>query len=148
MQYGLHKTPAAFQHIVNSLVYDLMNVVLYLDDIISFSEDSAQHNAHIWEILHLLSEADLFLKLEKYCFWMSEMDYLGLKISLEHIGMNPVKVSRVTDWPTFWNLQLVSGLLQLLPPFCCGLCRNYMLLKVVEEKGYVVEMRREAADGI
>lgn len=41
MQFGLRNAPAAFQRMVNDLFHDLVDVyvVLYLDDIIIFSED-------------------------------------------------------------------------------------------------------------
>lgn len=67
MQFGLCNVPAAFQHMVNELFHNLVDVyvVLYLDDIIVFSEDLTQHDNHIREVLQCLSETDLFLKPEK-----------------------------------------------------------------------------------
>ncbi len=53
MQFGLRNAPAAFQRMVNDLFHDLVDVyvVLYLDDIIIFSEDPTQHEAHVKEVL-------------------------------------------------------------------------------------------------
>jgi hypothetical protein len=49
MQFGLQNAPAAFQRMVNELFHDLVdvNVVLYLDDIIIFTEDPSQHDAQV-----------------------------------------------------------------------------------------------------
>lgn len=104
---------------VNSLFHDLVDVyvVLYLDDIIIFLEDPALHDAHIHEVLRCLREADLFLKPEKCCFCTAEVDYLGLKISPGHVGMDLVKVSGVTEWPTPRNLRHVNQVL--------GFCNFY-----------------------
>lgn len=106
MQFGLCNVPAAFQQMVNKLFHDLVDVyvVLYLDDIIIFSEDPAQHDAHVRKVLRRLREADLFLKPEKCHFCTTEVDYLGMKISLGQVGMDPVKVTGVTEWPTPHNL--------------------------------------------
>lgn len=119
MQFGLRNAPAAFQRMVNELFHDLVDVyvVLYLDDIIIFSEDPSQHDAHVKEVLRRLREADLFLKPEKCQFRTTEVDYLGLKISPGHIGMDPVKVSGVTDWPVPRNVRHVNQFL--------GFCNFY-----------------------
>ena len=113
MQFGLHNTPVAFQRMVNELFHDLVDiyVVLYLDDIIIFSEDPKLHDAHVWEVLQQLREADLFLKPEKCKFCMAEVNYLGMKITPGHIGMDPVKVSGVTDWLMLRNLRHVNQFL-------------------------------------
>ena len=49
MQFGLWNVLAAFQRMVNK--FFVMYVVLYLDNIIIFSKDPAQHNAHMREVL-------------------------------------------------------------------------------------------------
>lgn len=119
MPFGLSNAPAAFQRMVNSLFHDLVDVsvVLYLDDIIIFSEDPAQHDDHVREVLRRLRDADLFLKPEKCAFRTTEVDYLGLKISPGQIAMDPVKVSGITNWPTPRNLRHVNQFL--------GFCNFY-----------------------
>ena len=119
MQFGLCNAPAAFQWMVNELFQDLVDVsmVLYLDDIIIFSEDESKHDDQVREVLRRLREADLFLKPEKCAFRTKEVDYLGLKITLSSISMDPVKVSGVTDWPTPQNLRHVNQFL--------GFCNFY-----------------------
>ena len=56
MQFRLRNAPAAFQQMVNELFHDLvdMYVVLYLNNIIIFLEDPAQHGAHVKEVLRRL----------------------------------------------------------------------------------------------
>lgn len=119
MQFGLRNAPAAFQRMVNDLFHDLVdvNVVLYLDDIIIFSEDPSQHDAQVKEVLRRLREADLFLKPEKCTFHATEVDYLGVRISPGHVGMDPVKVSGVTSWPVPRNVKQVQRFL--------GFCNFY-----------------------
>ena len=53
MQFGLQNALAVFQRMVNELFHDLvdMYVVLYLDNIIIFFKDPAQHDAHVQEVL-------------------------------------------------------------------------------------------------
>lgn len=113
MQFGLQNAPAAFQRMVNDLFHDLVDisVVLYLDDIIIFSEDESKHDDQVREVLRRLREADLFLNPVKCEFRTQEVSYLGLKISPGHIGMDPVKVSGIMEWPTPQN---VSDVFQFL----------------------------------
>lgn len=119
MPFGLCNAPAAFQRMINDLFHDLVDVyvVLYLDDIIIFSEDPAQHDNHVREVLRRLREADLFAKAEKCAFRTTQVDYLGLKISPGRIAMDPVKVSGITHWPTPRNLRHVNQFL--------GFCNFY-----------------------
>ena len=45
MPFGLTNAPAAFQHFMNDIFSDLLNVcvIIYLDDILIYSEDTTQH---------------------------------------------------------------------------------------------------------
>ncbi|KAF8755588.1 hypothetical protein RHS01_05310 [Rhizoctonia solani] len=53
MPFGLTNAPAAFQHFMNNLFQDLMDVtiVIYLDDILIFSEKPKDHPSHVREVL-------------------------------------------------------------------------------------------------
>ncbi|VDC04626.1 unnamed protein product [Peniophora sp. CBMAI 1063] len=119
MQFGLCNAPAVFQRLVNSIFHDLVDVtvVLYLDDIIIFSEDPSKHEEHVREVLRRLREADLYLKPEKCRFNATEVEYLGLLISPGNVSMDPVKVQGITDWPTPKNLSHVNQFL--------GFCNFY-----------------------
>ena len=49
MPFGLSNTPVAFQRFVNTIFADLLDicVVVYLDDILIYSEDEASHEEHV-----------------------------------------------------------------------------------------------------
>ena len=49
MPFGLSNAPAEFQQFVNTIFADLLDicVVVYLDDILIYSEDEASHEEHI-----------------------------------------------------------------------------------------------------
>jgi len=50
--------------------------------------------------LEVLAEHKLFLYLEKYEFHQKQIEYLGLVISENKVEIDPVKVTRVHNWPT------------------------------------------------
>ena len=53
MPEGLTNAPAGFQRFMNDIFSDMIDVsiVVYLDDILVYSDDPKQHSAHVWEVL-------------------------------------------------------------------------------------------------
>ena len=53
MPFGLTNAPAAFQHFVNDIFSDMLNVsvVVYLDDILIYSDNPEDHKEHVCEVL-------------------------------------------------------------------------------------------------
>ena len=82
-----------------------------MDDILIHSEDRTEHRQVTQEVLATLHHHKLFLKPEKCKFDQKEIDYLGLAISRGHIGMDPVKVQGVTEWPVPTRLKEVQSFL-------------------------------------
>ncbi|KAF8755279.1 hypothetical protein RHS01_05375 [Rhizoctonia solani] len=101
MPFGLTNAPAAFQHFMNNLFRDLINitVVIYLDNILIFSEDPKDHPAHVREVLSRLMKNQLFCKLSKCHFHVTTVDYLGIVISPAGFSMDQKKIKAVMSWP-------------------------------------------------
>ena len=74
-------------------------VVVYLDDILIFTEALEEHRRVTRRVMELLRKNNLFLKPEKCEFEKTEVEYLGVIISQNSIKMDPVKVAGVTEWP-------------------------------------------------
>ncbi|QRW23577.1 Retrotransposable element Tf2 protein [Rhizoctonia solani] len=64
MTFGLTNAPASFQHFMNKLFKDLLDVcvIIYLNDILIYSKDDATHAQHVHEVLQRLMENQLFCK--------------------------------------------------------------------------------------
>jgi hypothetical protein len=76
-------------------------VVVYLDDILIFTETIEQHREVTRCVLKLLEENQLFLKPDKCEFDKTKVEYLGVIISHNNsVEMDPVKIAGVTEWPT------------------------------------------------
>ncbi|KAF8749324.1 hypothetical protein RHS01_10132 [Rhizoctonia solani] len=101
MPFGLTNAPAAFQHFMNDLFRDLIDVtvVIYLDDILIFSEDPKKHLEHVREVLSRLMKNQLFCKLSKCHFHVTTVNYLGIVISPAGFSMDQKKIEAVTLWP-------------------------------------------------
>jgi hypothetical protein len=102
MFFGLSNSPASFQTMMNEILKDLIDqghVVVYMDDILIFTEDLESHRRITNEVLRLLEANDLFLKPQKCFFEKAEIKYLGLIISADGVKMDPKKVEGVLNWP-------------------------------------------------
>lgn len=69
---------------------------MYLDDVIIFSNTFDEHVGHVREVLSVLQEAGLSLKLNKCTFFSSKVDYLGHvirpgKLAVEEKNTDAVK---------------------------------------------------------
>jgi len=62
MPFGLTNAPATFQRFMNDLFSDLLDVciVVYLDNILIYSDDITQHRKHVKEVLKRLRKVGLY----------------------------------------------------------------------------------------
>ncbi|QRW23548.1 Retrotransposable element Tf2 protein [Rhizoctonia solani] len=99
MPFGLTNAPATFQHFMNDLFRDLIDVtvVIYLDNILIFLEKPEEHPTHVREVLSRLMTNQLFCKLLKCHFHVTTVDYLGIVISPAGFSMDQKKIEAVTS---------------------------------------------------
>lgn len=101
MPFGLTNAPAAFQHFMNDVLREFLDitVLVYLDDILVFSADQEQHTRHVQEVLEKLIRNKLYVKAEKCEFSKTKIEFLGFVISPDGVSMADDKVSAITAWP-------------------------------------------------
>jgi len=101
MPFGLTNAPAAFQHFMNDVFSDLLDVyvVVYLDDILIYWVNIAQHRSHVKEVLKQLRKAGLYVKAEKCEFHSDSVEYLGYVLSPSGLTMSDTKVKTIQEWP-------------------------------------------------
>lgn len=101
MPFGLTNAPAAFQRFMNDVFADLLDicVIVYLDDILIYSENMTDHRKHVREVLRRLRKHGLFARADK-CDWHKDtVEYLGYILSPEGLTMAKDKIETILDWP-------------------------------------------------
>ena len=119
MPFGLSNAPSTFERCMELVLKGLQwkTLLVYLDDIIIFSQTFDEHLTHLDEVLNRLSGAGLKLKPSKCALFQSEVLYLGHIVTASGVKPNPDKVKAVADWPVPTNVGDVRSFL--------GLCSYY-----------------------
>jgi len=101
MPFGLTNAPSIFQRFVNEIFADLLDVyvLVYLDNILIFSDNMVDHKKHVKEVLQRLQEHGLIVNGDKCCFHSDSVEYLGYIIGSGSLRMDSAKVQVVQDWP-------------------------------------------------
>ena len=123
--FGLTNAPGTFQNIMNDVLKDVIGkfVLVYLDDIVIFSKNEAEHYKHLRIVLQLLREHKLYANLAKCKFVQPELQFLGHVVGAQGLRVDPKKVSIVQDWPvpkTRTELQQFWGLANYFRKFIMG----------------------------
>nr|CAD39388.2 OSJNBb0016B03.9 [Oryza sativa Japonica Group] len=100
MSFGLTNAPAFFMNLMNKVFMEYLDkfVVVFIDDILIYSQSEEDHQQHLRLVLGKLREHQLYAKLSKCEFWLSEVKFLGHVISAKGVAVDPETVTAVTDW--------------------------------------------------
>nr|AAM01170.2 Putative retroelement [Oryza sativa Japonica Group]ABB46922.1 retrotransposon protein, putative, Ty3-gypsy subclass [Oryza sativa Japonica Group] len=100
MSFGLTNAPAFFMNLMNKVFMEYLDkfVVVFIDDILIYSQSEEDHQHHLRLVLGKLREHQLYAKLSKCEFWLSEVKFLGHVISAKGVAVDPETVTAVTDW--------------------------------------------------
>ncbi len=70
-------------------------IIVYLNDIFIFNKTSEEYKEHIYFILTVLKQANLYVNIYKNIFYNQEIDYLRFKIKSRTIRMNNKKIETI-----------------------------------------------------
>ena len=119
MPFGLTNAPAVFQGMMVDIFRDILDVfvVVYLDDLLIFSENLDDHVSHVREVLSRLRKFKLYAKASKCIFHSNSLEFLGFVVSSDGIRMAEDKLTAIKNWPTPRKVKDVQSFL--------GFCNFY-----------------------
>jgi hypothetical protein len=100
MSFGLTNAPAYFMYLMNSVFMDYLDkfMVVFIDNILIYSHNEQENVEHLRKVLQRLRDCQLYAKLSKCEFWISEVLFLGHIINREGLVVDPRKVTAILDW--------------------------------------------------
>jgi Reverse transcriptase (RNA-dependent DNA polymerase) len=114
MFFKLTNSLATFQTMMSNIFRDLRNwghVIIYLDDILIYTETMEEHCQMVQEVLDLLWSYKLYLKPKK-CDWEKlEVEYLRHIILGSSIKMDPAKIKAISKWKEPWTKKELQSFL-------------------------------------
>jgi hypothetical protein len=115
MPFGLSNAPATFQATMNNLLRPYLRrfVIVFFDDILIYSPSLEVHLTHLTTIFQLLSSAQFYLRPDKCCFGLQQVEYLGHIVAAGTVSPDPAKVSAMREWPQPLKVKALKGFLGL-----------------------------------
>jgi hypothetical protein len=100
MSFGLTNAPAYFMNLMNKIFMEFLDkfVVVFIDDILVYSQSEEEHEQHLEIILETLRQHKLYAKFSKCEFWLKEVGFLGHILSAGGIAVDLAKIKTVTEW--------------------------------------------------
>ena len=112
MPFGLTNAPATFCTLMNKIFHPFLDkfVVVYLDDIVIYSNTLEEHVDHLKRVFRLLRQNELYVKKEKCSFALGEVGFLGVRIRDGKLMMEEGKIKTIQEWdPPTKVPQLMQG---------------------------------------
>ena len=100
MPFGLMNAPIAFMNLMHRVFQPYLDqfVVVFVDNILIYSQSEWEHEYHLRIVLQLLRDHQLYAKFSKCEFWLTEVRFLGHVVSASGVSVDPEKVEAVMSW--------------------------------------------------
>ena len=100
MPFGLTNAPAAFMDLMHRVFQPYLDqfVVVFVDDILIYSQSEWEHEYHLRIVLQLLRGHRLYAKFSKCEFWLTEMRFLEHVVLASGVSVDPEKVEAEMSW--------------------------------------------------
>lgn len=123
LNFGLCGAAQTFQRFMNEVLGELNFCFVYLDDILIFSDNEADHKLHLRMVCEKLSQYGLTVNASKCVFGVKEISFLGHWITKHGTTPLPEKVEPIRNYPqpkTIKELRRFLGLLNFFRRFLPG----------------------------
>jgi hypothetical protein len=138
--FGLTNAPTVFMCLMIDIFINYFDnfVIVFLDDILIYSNSEEEHEHHLILVLQVLREHQLYAELSKCYFYQKQIHYLGHIISKLVIAVDPEKIEAIRGWPTPINVSDVRyfmGLAGYYRRFIVGFSKISHPITSLQKKG-------------
>ncbi len=97
ISFKLYNVSIIFQFFINKILSFYLNnfCIIYIDNILVYSNTKTKYKNYINKILTKLYNADLYLNINKYIFFVKQIKYLNLIIIIEEIRIDFEKIKYI-----------------------------------------------------
>jgi len=146
--FGMSNAPASFQQYINHALGDALDYYAsaYLDDVIIYSANQAEHRRHVATVIQRLRDAGLQIDIRKSEFDVTKTKYLGLIVGRDGIEMDQDKVDAVLRWgqpKCLKDVQRFLGFANFYRRFILGFSKIAKPLNELARKGVTFRWERE-----
>ena len=119
MQFGLINIPVIFQKRINSVLKEYLDefVIIYLDNIIIYSNSKEEHFQYIEQVLQRLTDKKMLVAIKKYKFYIIKTKFYRFIIELGKLSIDPKKIKAIVNQQELNNITKLRSFL--------GFCNYY-----------------------
>lgn len=100
MSFGYINAPAHWQRYIDTILLPVRQFCrAYMDDLVVWADTHDEYVSRVKQVLQILRQAKLRLKLRKCEFFKNEISYLGHILGEHGTRMDPEKVKALQQWP-------------------------------------------------
>ena len=118
---GLLGSPSSFQRLIETVMHNMQNVLIYIDDILLHTHTHEEHLKIFEEVLKRLVRHGIKMNLEKCIFASKEVSYLGFRLTEQGIKPGSDKLKAVSKVAPPSSIKEVRQFLGL-----CNFFRNHV----------------------
>ena len=99
LPFGICSAPELYQMLLSQVLSDLLGHIYYQDDILIYAENEEEHDSRLCAILDRLRSVGLKLNKSKCTICVSELEFLGHRLSANGIASSLDKVAALSTMP-------------------------------------------------
>ena len=88
-------------------------VIVFIDDILVYSNRKEEHEEHLRMVLEMLREKKLYAKFSKCEFRLDAVSFLGHVVSKDGVMVDPSKIETVKNWVRPTNVSEIRSFVGL-----------------------------------
>jgi len=134
MTFGLRNAAQTFQRFMDEVVRGLDFCYVYLDDILVASKTAEEHYEHLRRLFQLLQQFGVAINTTKCVFRVSEVSFLGHRISRKGLTPSPQKVETIVKFPEpkdIKGLRRVLGMINFYHRFLPNIANTQVPLQEI-----------------